>query len=253
VQANKAKFRFITRAETAAVLEACPDHEWRLIVALCRFGGLRCPSEVLSLKWGHILWDKGRIVVPSPKTAHHPGQDSRVIPLFPELEPFLLEAFARQGEGGGGEYVVTRYRDTRTNLRTSFLKIIRRAGLKPWLRPFTNLRSSRETELAETFPLHVVTAWLGNSELVAAKHYLQIREADFERALASTDARDWAQKLAQTHVERGGTEAHGRETVDSAEGVNPVNFPDLRPPALQCRNLLSDKKLGKRSPLDSNQ
>ena len=32
------------------------------------------------------------IVVESPKTAHHPGRDRRVNPLFPELRPILEEA-----------------------------------------------------------------------------------------------------------------------------------------------------------------
>ena len=34
---------------------------------------------------------------------------------------------------------------------------IKRAGLTPWPKLFQNLRSTRETELAETFPLHVMT------------------------------------------------------------------------------------------------
>ncbi len=43
--------RFISVEETAKLLEACPNHHWRAIVALARYGGLRCPSEVLSLRW----------------------------------------------------------------------------------------------------------------------------------------------------------------------------------------------------------
>jgi len=35
---------------------------------------------------------------------------------------------------------------------------------------FQNLRSTRETELMETYPAHVVCAWIGNSEAVARKH-----------------------------------------------------------------------------------
>src|SRR5262249_3775589 len=38
---------FVSQADTGRVLEACPDAEWRLIVALSRYGGLRCPSEHL--------------------------------------------------------------------------------------------------------------------------------------------------------------------------------------------------------------
>ena len=37
-----------------AILEACPDQEWRTLFALVRYGGLRCPSEVLKLKWSDI-------------------------------------------------------------------------------------------------------------------------------------------------------------------------------------------------------
>jgi len=47
---------------------------------------------------------------------------------------------------------------------------------------FQNLRSTRETELAETFPIHVVTAWLGNSPEIARKHYLQVTNEHFVRA-----------------------------------------------------------------------
>lgn len=40
VQANRDRDYFVTREETEAVLEACPDSQWRLIFALSRFGGL---------------------------------------------------------------------------------------------------------------------------------------------------------------------------------------------------------------------
>ncbi len=90
----KDRQRFVSREEIARVLDACPDHHWRAIVALSRFGGLRCPSEVLSLRWQDIDWDDGRIVVTSPKTEHHADKASRTIPLFPELRPILAEAYA---------------------------------------------------------------------------------------------------------------------------------------------------------------
>jgi integrase len=58
VTGNKAKERFISEAESQKILEACPDAQWRLIFSLCRYGGLRCPSEVLGLTWGDILRDQ---------------------------------------------------------------------------------------------------------------------------------------------------------------------------------------------------
>ena len=80
---------------------------------------------------------------------------------------------------------MTSYRDAKQNLRTQFERIIQRAGLKPWPELFQNLRSSRETGLAQNFPIQVVVAWLGNSEPVARKHYLQVTEDHFSRAISA--------------------------------------------------------------------
>ena len=50
---------------------------------------------------------------------------------------------------------------------------------------FHALRSSRETELAGEFPIHVVTAWLGNTPTIALRHYLLTTDADFEKAASN--------------------------------------------------------------------
>ena len=109
--------------------------------------------------------------------------EGRWVPIFPELRPYLEDAFGSAPEGA--KYVITSKRDTNQKLRTRMLKIIRRAGEKPWPRLFQNLRASRETELAAEYPLHVVTAWIGNSVGVAMKSYLQMTEDYFERAAKS--------------------------------------------------------------------
>ena len=124
--------------------------QWRLIFALARYGGLRSPSEILALKWQDVDWERGRILVHSPKTEHHAGGESRQLPLFPELVPYLREVFEQAQEGI--EYVVTRYRSRGVNLRTQLERIIVKAGLKAWPKLFQNLRSTRETELAEWWP-----------------------------------------------------------------------------------------------------
>jgi len=182
--------RFITEDETDRLLAACPNVNWRVIVSLCRYGGLRCPSEVLSLKWQHVDWERERILVQSPKTEHHPGKATREIPLFPELRPALEEAFDVAREGA--EYVVGGgYRQAalspsgwrHCNLRTQFERIVRRAGLDPWSRLFHALRASRETELAREYPIHVVTSWLGNTPRIAMKHYLMVTDSDFRKAV----------------------------------------------------------------------
>ena len=48
-----------------------------------------------------------------------------------------------------------------------------------------NLRGSLETELAQDHPVRVIAHWLGNTPKIAAAHYLQVRDSDFDRALAS--------------------------------------------------------------------
>jgi len=180
VKANKGRDHFITRDDASTVLDACPDAQWRLLFALSRYGGLRCPSEHLALRWGDVDWERGRIVVTSPKTAHHEGKGERIVPLFPELRPYLEKVFDEAEPCS--EFVITRYRKRNANLRTQLDRIIKRAGLRPWPKRFQNLRSTRETELADKFPMHVVCAWLGNSERVAQKHYLQVTDAHFEAA-----------------------------------------------------------------------
>lgn len=172
---------FVTRKEVAAVLDACPDSEWKTMVALSRYGGLRCPSEVLALRWCDVDFEAMRIKVRSPKTEHHEGHESRIIPLFPELEPILLQVQADAPDGA--EHVITRYRDPAANLRTQFERIIDKAKLKAWPKLWHNMRASRQTELAQTFPIHVVCAWIGNSQAVAKEHYLQIRDEDFAKAI----------------------------------------------------------------------
>ncbi len=224
VTGNSAKFHFVSREDTAKLLKACPDLQWRLIIALTRFGGLRCPSEVLALTWEDIDWQGKRFTVTSSKTEHHEGGASRVVPLFPELAEILNEGyeleFLRLNEGNPEAVgvvsgsVITRYRDSTQILRTTFLKILKRAGLKAWPKLFQNIRSTRETELAEQFPLQAVTAWMGNSQLVAAKHYLQLRDEHFDKAAS----------LSTHPIEKPEGEGHrqGHNTSEMTETDKPL-------------------------------
>ena len=185
--AHKEREFFVDRGMSQKVLEACPDAEWEMLFALARFGGLRNPSETLLLTWDDIDFDRSRITVHSPKTKRYEGKDTRVIPLFPELRPYLEAAFnQRETELGrppsSADYLIARYRVRGVNLRTQLERIIKEAGLKAWPKLWQNLRASRATELAAEYPAHVAAAWLGHSTLVAQKHYWQVTDADFEKA-----------------------------------------------------------------------
>ncbi len=85
------------------VLDACPNLWWRLLVVLARFAGLRTPSESLSLRWEDVNWAEGRLVVRASKTAHLAGRGCRAVPLFPEVRPWLEQAWEAAPEKA--EYV----------------------------------------------------------------------------------------------------------------------------------------------------
>lgn len=226
LKGNRSRDFFITLDMAYKVLDACPDKEWRLIFALSRFGGLRCPSEHLALRLDDVDWDRERIVVHSPKTEHHEGQEYRIIPLFPELRPFVEEVFNAAPEGE--EFFITRYRDVNANLRTTLLKIIKRAGLKSWPKLFQNLRASRQTELEEIFPSHVVNKWIGNSREVAEKHYLQVTDDHYSRALQIC-ARDASQASAN---DRSGIAEPAKTRYVLQGAASKVGDEGLEPPTL---------------------
>jgi integrase len=179
-QKNPARMRFIARETIDQAINHASDLDWKLIIAFARYGGLRIPTEILALRWSDIDWNTNRIRITASKTEHHVGHGERDIPLFPELRPLLLEA--KKKAGSSTIYVINRYRTTSVNLRTQFLRILKSAGIEPWPKLFQNLRSTRQTELAEIFPSHVVCAWLGNSEKIAMGHYLQVTANHFEKA-----------------------------------------------------------------------
>lgn len=206
VRANKDKFQFITPEQAQAVLDACPDAEWRLIFGLARYGGLRAVSEVLALKWDDVDMAKERFTVTSSKTAHHEGHETRRVPIFPELRPLFEDALELAEVGS--VYCVDRHRHTHTHLRRQLLNIIKRAGLKPWPKLWQNLRSTRETELAETYPVHVAAAWIGNSVAVAAKYYLQVTEEHFQQAAQNPAQKP--QECAGNAPKSAPSQKHGR-------------------------------------------
>lgn len=235
-QANPARLAFIDRATIARVLDACPDAEWRLLVALSRFGGLRVPSEAFALRWEHVDWSGSRLLVPSPKTEHHDGKGERVVPLFPELLVHVQAAFDAAPEGA--VYLLDRLRRT-TNPATHFRRIIRRAGVTPWPKAWHNLRASRQTELAADFPLHTVCAWIGNSRAVAAGHYLQVTDADWQRATGGAECGALgAQNAAQRPAALACAGARGSQET--------TGIPDVTHPGAHGRTGVPIEPMGQR-------
>jgi len=188
---NKSRQRFIGREDFDRLIEKAPDAEFRLLLVLARFGGLRTPSEPLSLQWGHIDYERSVIRVPCPKMEHVEGRESREVPLFPEIRPFLQEVYDLAEPGM--EWIICRHRPKsvrngdgwkNANLRTALSRIYVRAGLKVPTIPWNNMRASRATELAEDYPGHVAAAWLGHTEEIANAHYRQVLPEHIEKAIS---------------------------------------------------------------------
>jgi integrase len=231
---------FVDR-DTITHLMKFANPTWQVIIALSRFGGLRCPSEVLSLKWCHVDLPNKVMLIPEPKVEHHEGRGVRKCPIFSDLLPYLQDAWDRRSEEEPDEYVVDKpaYRAAANtgdgwkdaNMRTQFLKIVDKAGLPPWKRSFHSMRASCQTELEKQFPTHVVCAWLGNSIRVARKNYLLVTDEDFQRATGEGVSRfERGTKPSQNGRKRGtkptlqGAAPSGAESHKTNENTGKVSF-----------------------------
>lgn len=183
---NRDRMEFIGRETFAKLLAATTDVELRLLLALARYGGLRTPSEPKALRWESVNWAESLLSIYSPKMHRHAHKRIRITPLFPELRPFLAAAF--EAAPPGAEYVLgERLRNiSSAAIRSRVEKLARRAGVLLWDKAFQNLRSTRETELLDEYPIHVVTAWLGNSPAVAIRHYGQVTKEHLARAVGGS-------------------------------------------------------------------
>jgi len=175
---NRDKDKIITMAEYNQLLSACPNQEWRTIIALARIGGLRCPSELWQLRWSDINWEQNRFLVRSPKTERHAGRGERVVPLFAELRAELDKQFSQCGTS---ELVIQRFQGTQRHL-SGLSKIIRDAGLDTIVRPFDNMRMSRSNEVRKRWGETKESLWIGHTKEVAKKHYFDLDDDEFAEA-----------------------------------------------------------------------
>ena len=206
-QVNTARAFYVTREATERIIAACPDAEWRLIVALARYGGLRTPSETFALTWADVDWERNRIRVPSPKTACHAGRESRMHPLVSRVAA-LLGSGVRRGRAGDHP----RYRPASNRQRQSADHL------------GADMQTGGGRVVGAGFPEHAGEprdgidpgpsvarrrAWIGNSAPIAARHYLQVTDADFDRAAmpAKRGAESGAAAAQNPAQQRGGRDS----------------------------------------------
>ena len=243
---------FVERSTIDALMAVC-DTTWKTILALARYGGLRTPSETLSITWEGIDWNKRRMLIPSPKTEHHPNGANRLMPIFPELLKYLAEA--REAAPENAVFVIDeRFRKpaitpngwANANLRTHLVRLINRAGLKTWPRLFHSLRVSRETELVARYPIHVVAHWLGNTPEIAMRHYLQVTETDYANAAAGLDGLHPESKpsanSSAVFAQKAAQHASAGFSTDSQTALQVVTDKEvMRTDAISCVRLLTPR------------
>lgn len=162
-------------------LIASATTEFAAVIASARYGGVRIPSEVLSMKWTDIDWDKRQIVIHDKKR-----KKDKVLPLFPKWDAALSKLWQESPEGQ--EYVFNHCRaSANKTYRKDLEQLIKRNKLEQWPKLWVTMRASRETDLKAMYPgaHHVVHDWIGNSQKVSEKHYDRITPEHFAKALES--------------------------------------------------------------------
>ncbi len=200
VVGDASRREFIDGEIVKKVMDVMVDPQWRLLVALARWGGLRIPSEALALKWSDINFAESKFIVRASKTANHKDNGIRIVPMFKELVKPFQDVF--DSAAVGDVYVITRYRSGSVNLRTQFQRYIQQAGVKPWQKIWQNLRATRATELVRYFPSHECAAWLGHTERIADAFYRQVTDDDFARAINFTVPTHDVAKAASSLTDR---------------------------------------------------
>jgi integrase len=64
---NEERRYYVSREAIERVMDKAPTDEWKLLIGLGRYGGLRIPSEVVDLQISDIDLERGRITIASPK------------------------------------------------------------------------------------------------------------------------------------------------------------------------------------------
>lgn len=158
----------LSDADIGRLVDACPTPAWKALVGLCAFGGLR-RGEALLIDWQAVQWADNRLLVPQPKTAGSTDRPARHCLMESQLARILQEV---QDSQAGPLLAQVPQR----NLHRDMRKIIGRAGLSPWRKPFHGLRKWRSSTWKRVYPAAVVDAWLGHGAEVARRSYYGVPE-----------------------------------------------------------------------------
>jgi integrase len=153
--------RVLADSEIESILTHCRKPGVRMLVALCYYAGLR-KAEAIALRWEHVDFDRNRISVYPPHGRVSTKHRFREVRLDKRLATILTEVL-RTSETVCG-------RVTGARAWIDLQVAVRAAGITGDV-SFQLMRSSRENHWMSDYPPNVVTAWMGHSAQVAARHY----------------------------------------------------------------------------------
>jgi site-specific recombinase XerD len=193
---NAARDRYISAEVFTKILDKSADHELRLLLAIVRYCGLRCPSEIRPLLWTAVDWEGGVLVVNSSKTEEY-DSGRREVPLFPAVLPYL---YAHRETCGSDELMFPNHQRTGAAITGRLASLCRKAGEVLWTKPFVNMRACAERDALQAgHPIDQVASWFGHSPAIALRHYNRVIKERKVRA-ASNALRPTQNHLDPKHI-----------------------------------------------------
>ncbi len=228
--ASVAQDHYVSPGDTERLLKACPNEQWRLLIVLARYCGLRCPSETHTLRWPDVDWDQGRMRVWASKT-----ERERTVPLEPRAQRELAAAFAQVEPGAEGVITLS---SSKGNLARDLKKVIGAAGLNRWPKIWQSLRASCEREWATRYPQHAVSRWIGHRVEVSDRHYLgEVLDHVFDRAAGWKEQEE---VVAQGGCSTAPNDADSGRNDATLVGVGPQENPASAPLCGDLRGLANE-------------
>ena len=170
----------VTPDEFWRLYEAANDG-WKILLALCRLGGLR-RSDALALKWSNVTLGGSMPVLDFVQIKTN---RRCVVPIFPELAKILRSLpRALKLNSTDTEFVVPRPVYT-GNVGRDFKVLCRSAKVVPYDDPLHTLRKSAIDDWSKSHRPNVVQSWAGHADIkTTLVYYSQVGESDLLKAVS---------------------------------------------------------------------